>query len=65
MIDSPGTMGTHLVNRHAIGVCHLIELVDATNATVCENHCTSLEASIAGVFILSHCREMGLCTAKR
>ena len=44
------------VNRHAVDVRHLVEFVDTNDTTVSEDHGTSLEPSLAGIFVRRHRR---------
>eukprot|EP00955_Chlamydomonas_euryale_P023219 244760-Chlamydomonas_euryale.AAC.4 len=42
----------HLVDRDAVLVAHLVKLVDAHHASVCQHHGASLEPLLAGVVVV-------------
>lgn len=52
--DGDGLLLHHLVNGRAVGVGHLVELVDAADALVGEHQGSALEGHLAGQRVLHH-----------
>mmetsp|Transcript_42322 Transcript_42322/g.122390 ORF Transcript_42322/g.122390 Transcript_42322/m.122390 type:complete len:469 (+) Transcript_42322:1353-2759(+) len=43
-----------LVNRNAVILAHLVKLVDADDAAICADHCTSLKGKLPGATLARH-----------
>jgi hypothetical protein len=61
--DRDGLLFHGFVDGYTIFVTHLVELVDADSATICENHGTTFEVELPGCCVALHGGCQTSCTA--